>query len=320
MVGISVRIDTEGFWPATLDKVNRLLTVLDNLGRHPVLKGKVCMHGGTAINLFMLNIPRLSVDIDLSYIGSKDREEMLAGRPCIEEAIEEVAVHLGYAVPRKTSDHAGRTFRLRYTGEQGPDQIKIDMIYLNRVPLLAPQRRVCSLQPKMEVLMFADFELAAGKVKALYDRVKLRDLYDIGNLLEHFDTFFCRNPETERDFHKLALYYASLSKRFPLSLEHRATERFSGRTAEMEEQLYQVLRTTDRPQLEALIASAEIFTERYVLPKDEAEIEYLACLERADYQPSLLFGEGTEITARAQENPEALWKLQNLKKMSQSSS
>lgn len=31
------------------------------------------LHGGTAINLFLHNMPRLSVDIDLTYIGFEDR-------------------------------------------------------------------------------------------------------------------------------------------------------------------------------------------------------------------------------------------------------
>ena len=58
-------IDTSGFQPRTLDKVERLLDLLDEMQRHPDLKGKLAMHGGTAINLFMLDIPRLSVDIDI---------------------------------------------------------------------------------------------------------------------------------------------------------------------------------------------------------------------------------------------------------------
>ena len=63
-------IDTNGFQPRTLDKVERLLDLLDEMQRHPDLKGKLAMHGGTAINLFMLDIPRLSVDIDISYVGA----------------------------------------------------------------------------------------------------------------------------------------------------------------------------------------------------------------------------------------------------------
>ena len=52
-------IDASGFQPRTLDKVERLLDLLDEIQRHPDLKGKLAMHGGTAINLFMLDIFRL---------------------------------------------------------------------------------------------------------------------------------------------------------------------------------------------------------------------------------------------------------------------
>lgn len=41
-------IDIESFRPETLDKVNRLLELLAEMGRHPDLKGKLAMHGGTA--------------------------------------------------------------------------------------------------------------------------------------------------------------------------------------------------------------------------------------------------------------------------------
>ena len=41
----------EGFDPRTIDKVERLLDLLEGFGEHPVLAGKMAMHGGTAINL-----------------------------------------------------------------------------------------------------------------------------------------------------------------------------------------------------------------------------------------------------------------------------
>ena len=68
------------FPPRTLDKVERLLDLLAEIDEHSMLKDKLALHGGTAINLFMLNIPRLSVDIDLSYIGSVEKDVMLADR------------------------------------------------------------------------------------------------------------------------------------------------------------------------------------------------------------------------------------------------
>ena len=47
------------FEPRTVDKVERLLDLLEELERHPGLKGTLALHGGTAINLFMLGIPLL---------------------------------------------------------------------------------------------------------------------------------------------------------------------------------------------------------------------------------------------------------------------
>ena len=91
-------ISTDEFEPRTVDKVERLLDLLDEVERHPALKGKLALHGGTAINLFMLDMPRLSVDIDVSYIGSVSREDMRVDRPRIEAGIEAIVQALGYAV------------------------------------------------------------------------------------------------------------------------------------------------------------------------------------------------------------------------------
>ena len=91
-------VDTRGFQPRTLDKVDRLLDLLEEMQRHPDLRGKLAMHGGTAINLFMLDVPRLSVDIDISYVGTVPRDEMLAERPVIERAIEELGRGQAYDV------------------------------------------------------------------------------------------------------------------------------------------------------------------------------------------------------------------------------
>ena len=112
-------MSTDEFEPRTVDKVERLLDLLDEMERHPALKGKLALHGGTAINLFMIDVPRLSVDIDVSYIGSVSREDMLVDRPRIEEGIKAVARALGYAVEPHPGGHAGRTFLLRYRGDWG---------------------------------------------------------------------------------------------------------------------------------------------------------------------------------------------------------
>jgi len=46
----------------------------------------VALKGGTALNLFLLDMPRLSVDIDLNYLGA-DRDTMLADLPRVQQAV-----------------------------------------------------------------------------------------------------------------------------------------------------------------------------------------------------------------------------------------
>jgi hypothetical protein len=303
-------VDTNGFQPRTLDKVERLLDLLEEMQRHPDLKGKLAMHGGTAINLFMLDVPRLSVDIDISYVGALPREQMLAERPSIERSIMEVGKALGYDATAGEGGHAGRTFVLRYCGDWGPDHVKIDCIYLNRSPLVPVRARSCPLRPGVGVPMFDDAELGGGKVKAYFDRVKIRDLYDISNLKSYFDAV----GDPSGFVHKALLYYASISACFPNEFEGRSL-RFAGRQDELESQLLPMLHSRDDdPTLTGLMDAAEAFTQNYVLPRSDDERLYLALFAKGEYRPELLFGEG-DVARAAAASPEALWKLANLRKM-----
>ena len=65
-----------GFGAEPLEKVFRLMGLLDALNSHPFLKPRIALKGGTALNLFHFEVPRLSVDIDLNYIVAVDRERM----------------------------------------------------------------------------------------------------------------------------------------------------------------------------------------------------------------------------------------------------
>lgn len=99
-------VSMDEFQPRTADKVDRPLDVLEEVGQHPDLRGKLAMHGGTAVNLLMLGAPRLSVDIDVSYVGAVGRAAILSERPLVEAAIEEAATALGYAVGPGEGGHA----------------------------------------------------------------------------------------------------------------------------------------------------------------------------------------------------------------------
>ncbi len=176
-----------GFHVESLGKVERLLALLDGLRSHPFLKGRVVLKGGTALNLFVFDLPRLSVDIDLNYVGTAHRETMLAERPKVEQAIEAVCGRLGIQIKRVPSDHAGGKWRLSYTIVTGrPGSLEVDVNFILRTPLwgnaLSASRPVGPFSVG-DVPVLDPHELAAGKLAALFGRTASRDLFDSREML-----------------------------------------------------------------------------------------------------------------------------------------
>ena len=91
-------LDTAGYQPQTVEKVERLLELLAEFGGHPFLGPRARLHGGTALNVFHLGMPRLSVDADLTYVGQVTKEGLEAERPEMERALTELGTRLGYSV------------------------------------------------------------------------------------------------------------------------------------------------------------------------------------------------------------------------------
>lgn len=98
--------DATSFDAAHLEKVIRLRQLLIEFRKHPFLRERLVLKGGTAVNLFYLELARLSMDIDLNYPGQLDREEMQRERPEIVNATEQITKALGYKVQRSADDYA----------------------------------------------------------------------------------------------------------------------------------------------------------------------------------------------------------------------
>ena len=117
-----------GFRAEALERTIRLIELLEGLRSHPFLKSRVVLKGGTALNLFVCDVPRLSVDIDLNYTGAADRETMLAERPKLEQAVHAVCGRLGIQIKRVPDEHAGGKWRLSYAGVSGrPGVLELDV-------------------------------------------------------------------------------------------------------------------------------------------------------------------------------------------------
>jgi hypothetical protein len=163
-----------GFRTEPLEKALRLLEVLEALRSHPFLKERIALKGGTALNLFIFDAPRLSVDIDLNYIGSADRVTMLEERPKIEQAVQAVCGRLGIRVRRVPGEHAGGKWRLSYDGAGGRSgTLELDMSFMFRIPLWPPELRDSRLSGALSVAQIPVLnvhELAVGKLAALFSR------------------------------------------------------------------------------------------------------------------------------------------------------
>jgi predicted nucleotidyltransferase component of viral defense system len=177
-----------GFQVEPFEKVTRLFQLLESFRSHPFLKDRLALKGGTALNLFVFDVPRLSVDIDLNYTGAADRETMLAERPKIEQAVQAVCGRLGIQVHRTPSEHAGGKWRLSYTSASGRSgNIEVDLNFLFRIPLWPivhlDSRPLGSFSAKA-IPVLDVHELAAGKLAALFGRNACRDLFDADRLLQ----------------------------------------------------------------------------------------------------------------------------------------
>ena len=133
---LAAEAEATGFRAEMLEKSVRLLALLDALRDHPLIEGKLALKGGTALNLFVFNVPRLSVDIDLNYVGAASRDTMLEERPKIEAAIQAVFRREDFAVRRMPKEHAGGKWSLRYADVSGQSsRLDVDLNFMYRVPL-----------------------------------------------------------------------------------------------------------------------------------------------------------------------------------------
>lgn len=171
----------------SLDKVSMLVRLLNLMAAHPFLGPRVALKGGTALNLFVFDLPRLSIDVDVNYIGAAHREAMVAERPKVDAALSQVASRLGLTVKRAPGEHAGGKWRLSYTSALGrPSIIEVDVNFMLRVPLwdVTPQDSREILGDRARRFNVLDpHELAAGKLAALLARGASRDLFDARELL-----------------------------------------------------------------------------------------------------------------------------------------
>jgi hypothetical protein len=297
-----------------LEKVVRLVELLESLRSHPFLKQRIALKGGTALNLFVFDVPRLSVDIDLNYIGMSDRETMLSDRPKMEQAVEAACGRLGIRVRRVPSDHAGGKWRLSYTGVSGrPGALELDVNFMLRTPLwphAAIDSRPVGSFSVTQVPVLDLHELAAGKFAALFSRSASRDLFDARQLLRRggFDRSRLRTG---------FVIYGAINRRDWRTV---SVDDLRADPREVDRQLLPLLRGGLAPArgevpewTENLVADCRDLLS-VVLPFEPNEREFLDRLnDRGEIAPQLLTRD-VDLQETIRSHPGLRWKAINVRK------
>ena len=95
---LDVKAHEYGFNRDTFEKVLRLRTILEFLNTHEYMYEHLMLKGGTAINLTVFNLPRLSVDIDLDFVPNLTREETIDERVRLTEILKKYMSEQGYSL------------------------------------------------------------------------------------------------------------------------------------------------------------------------------------------------------------------------------
>jgi len=259
------------------------------------------LKGGTAINLFVRDLPRLSVDIDLTYLPIKPRRESLSD-------IDETLQRIGKSIAENLSDvkifpswldKEGTLNRLIVRSPEA--QIKIEVTPVTRGCVFEPT--VMTVSEKVEeqfsfaeTLVVSFDDLYAGKLVAALDRQHPRDLFDVRDLLA--------NEGISDTLRQAFLVYI-------VSHNRPAAEVLAPRRKDIEQEFKNnfVGMTAASVRIEDLIAAREEMIEIVVGHMPQEHREFLIGVERGNVRWQL--ADLQEVA----ELPAIQWKLSNLEKV-----
>ena len=276
-----------------IEQVSLLIAVLPFVAKEK----DFALKGGTAINLFVRDMPRLSVDIDLTYLPVEDRDTSLRNA---EVALRRMAESINLGSPNPDILYSPKKPLTRFDVRLG-GTIKIEVNPVLRGCLFPPEPR--AVMPSVEeqfgfaevpVVSFAD--LYAGKICAALDRQHPRDWFDVKLLLD--------NEGITRPLVQALLVYLSSGDR-PIH------ELLSGRWQDLRAtfQNHFVGMTKQSVELADLEATRDRLLDEIATHLTATDCEFLLSVKRAEPKWELL---GLPAAERL---PALQWKLLNLRKM-----
>lgn len=299
----SLAADTN-FIKDTLEKVLRLAEILKFLNTDVVFKNKLALKGGTAINLTAIELPRLSVDIDLDLAINVKKEELPDLKEKFKTRLTDYMWQEGYSLA-DTRDHFALTsFVFNYVNNAGNrDNIKVEINFLDRChvfPLETKSLISKGIVENFEILTLNSTELYASKINALLSRATPRDLYDVNAMLEN-------NLIADTDsLRKCLVFYNAIAGDYDIQkLNYKNIESLN--YAKFKTQLKPVIAKDDKFDIEKAKTSVIEYIKNLLTLTDN-EKEFLSKMQNKIYSPELLFDDENTIT-NIVNHPAALWRV-----------
>ncbi len=301
--------DATGFHKDVIEKVYRLIMIMEFINSNSFLRERLVLKGGTALNLTIFNLPRLSVDIDVDFHSYADRNTVLEERKVVGGLLVEYLDREGYRISPKSKEHVSLDSLVAgYVNNAGNnDNIKIETNYSLRNHILPIVSRKISTEvfgEASEVRTLSGVELLAAKTAALYNRLAARDFYDIYNVVKYKTI-----SESEYDLYcRCVVFYRSLtSDQNMLDFSPARVDELKRKT--MIHDLYPMLVKGEHFELDTAKQEVKEFLACSIILKPEIK-EYINFFYRGIYKPELLFS--GKMLENIRNHPMAIWKTTNI--------
>lgn len=290
-----------------LEKVLRLSEILKFLNNDNIFKNKLALKGGTAINLTAVELPRLSVDIDLDFTENLSKEKIKETKEIFTKRLLDYMWQENYTLSVSSKEHyALLSFTFNYINNAGNrDNIKIEINFMDRchiLPLESKKILVKGIFNSFEVLALNTIELYASKINALLSRATPRDLYDVTKMIENN---IIKNTTALK---KCLIFYNMIGGEQDIdNLSFENIEKIT--FTKFKTQLKPVIAKSDKFNIEE--AKTMVITYLKDLIKiTEKEQEFIEEFKNRNYKPESLF-ESKEIINNIKLHPMALWRCKN---------
>lgn len=302
-----------GFIKSTLEKVERLLNILEWINNHEKLSKLLALKGGTAINTAVFNFPRLSVDIDLDLTENLAKDEMIKEKENIHNLLVNYLNSNNYKINMEKSKnvYALDSIVAEYIDIKGNiDNIKIEINYMNRVHILETKNIKVNTDvfkdKQLIIHCINPIEIYAAKLCALLSRTTARDLYDVYTLSK-YDLFDKQEKKLLKQCFMLEYIAVNDYKLKDMQIDN--IEKL--KKQDIKTKLLPTLK--DRNPKKSDIDEMKKHVREYlkdILIVDDNIKDFYDKFQKGIYEPELLFGD-KKIIERIKEHPMIIWKLNN---------